>query len=58
MYDRAIIGAGPAGITASIYSARYRLGTLLISPDIGGWAAKAHMIENFPSQVSIFGKEI
>ncbi len=58
MYDIAVIGAGPAGITASIYAARYRLKTLLLSPDIGGWAAKAHKIENFPSRVSVLGKEL
>lgn len=58
MYDVAIIGAGPAGITAAIYAARYRLKTLLISPGIGGWAAKAHKIENFPSHLSIFGKDL
>ncbi len=58
MYDIAIIGAGPAGITAAVYAARYRLKTLLLSPDIGGWAAKAHRIENFPSRVTVFGKEL
>jgi len=58
MYDVAIIGAGPAGLTAAIYAARYRLKTVLISPGIGGWAAKAHKIENFPSHTSIFGKDL
>jgi len=58
MYDIAILGAGPAGITASIYAARYRLKTLLISPEIGGWAAKAHKIENMPSHVSVIGKDL
>ncbi len=58
MYDVAVLGAGPAGITAAIYSARYRLKTLLVSPDIGGWASKAHIIENFPGHVSVLGKEL
>jgi thioredoxin reductase (NADPH) len=58
MYDVAILGGGPAGITAAIYSARYRLNTLLLSPQIGGWASKAHMIENFPSHVSVLGREL
>jgi thioredoxin reductase (NADPH) len=58
MYDVAILGGGPAGITAAIYAARYRLKTLLISPDIGGWVKKAHKIENVPFQVSIIGKEL
>lgn len=58
MYDVAVLGAGPAGITAAIYAARYRLKTLLISPDIGGWAAKANRIENFPGHAAVFGKEL
>jgi thioredoxin reductase (NADPH) len=58
MYDVAVIGAGPAGICASIYAARYRLKTLLLSPDIGGWIAKAHKVENIPGIPSILGKEL
>jgi thioredoxin reductase (NADPH) len=58
MYDVAIIGAGPAGITAAIYAARYRLKTLLVSPEIGGWAAKAYRVENWPGHVAVSGKDI
>jgi thioredoxin reductase (NADPH) len=58
MYDVAILGGGPAGITAAIYAARYRLKTLLVSPDIGGWAAKAYRIENLPGHVAVTGKEL
>jgi len=58
MYDIAILGGGPAGITASIYAARYKLKTVLISPEIGGWSAKAHMIQNMPSHVSVLGKDL
>lgn len=58
MYDIAVLGGGPAGITASIYAARYKLKTLMISPDIGGWSAKAHRIENLPSHVSVIGKDL
>ena len=58
MYDVAILGGGPAGITAAIYAARYRLKTALVSPDIGGWAAKAHKIENMPSHLSVIGKDL
>lgn len=36
MYDLIIIGAGPAGLTASIYAIRKRLNALTISMDIGG----------------------
>jgi thioredoxin reductase (NADPH) len=58
MHDVAIIGAGPAGVTAAIYAARYRLKTILISPEIGGWAAKAYRIENWPGHTSVPGKEL
>ena len=36
IYDLIIIGAGPAGITASIYAARKRLNFMVISKNVGG----------------------
>lgn len=36
MYDLIIIGGGPAGLTAAIYSIRKRLNVLVISKDLGG----------------------
>lgn len=48
-YDVIIIGGGPAGLTAGLYTARARLKTLLlekIAP--GGQAAVAWTIENYP----------
>jgi thioredoxin reductase (NADPH) len=47
-YDVAIIGAGPAGLTAGIYSARSGLKTVIISRDIGGTANSILVIENWP----------
>ena len=47
-YDVAILGAGPAGLTAAIYSVRYGLKTIVISKDIGGVANYADVIENYP----------
>jgi len=58
MYDVAILGGGPAGISAAIYASRYRLKTLIVSPDIGGWAGKAVSVENLPSYTAIPGKEL
>ena len=34
MYEIIIVGGGPAGMAASVYAARKRLKTLLISGDI------------------------
>lgn len=50
-YDVCILGGGPSGLTAAIYSARYGLHTALISKDIGGMANLAHKIENYPGFV-------
>lgn len=48
IYDVIILGAGPAGLTAAIYTTRYGLSTLVISKEVGGMANYAHQIENYP----------
>ncbi|MGM5482235.1 MAG: NAD(P)/FAD-dependent oxidoreductase [Nanobdellota archaeon] len=58
MYDVAILGGGPAGITAAIYCARYKLKTLLLSYNVGGWVNNAYIIENLPFKSSIPGSEL
>ena len=48
-YDVVIIGGGPAGLSAGIYTARARLATLLIErAAIGGQIINAAMVENYP----------
>lgn len=48
-YDVIIIGGGPSGLTAGIYTSRARLKTLLIeSFSIPGQAVTADHIENYP----------
>lgn len=47
MYDLLIIGGGPAGIAASVYAARKRVSTLLVSGDIGGQLNTTMGIENY-----------
>lgn len=47
MYDLIIIGAGPAGMTASVYAARKKLKTLLLTKDIGGQAAWSSDVEKY-----------
>ncbi len=48
-YDVIIIGGGPAGLTAGIYTSRDRLKTLLLEKAIcGGLVATADSIENYP----------
>ena len=59
IYELIIIGGGPAGITAGIYAARYRLKTLMITKDFGGQIAKkAVPIENYPAFKEISGIEL
>jgi thioredoxin reductase (NADPH) len=47
-YDLLILGAGPAGLTAAIYAARYNLKTLVVAKSMGGTANLAGDIENWP----------
>lgn len=58
MYDIIIIGAGPAGITASIYSARKKMKTLVITKNIGGQASLSGNIENYTGYQFITGPEL
>lgn len=47
--DVIIIGAGPAGLTAGMYCARFGLKTLIIEKLLpGGQAIKTYRIENYP----------
>lgn len=58
MLELIIIGAGPAGITASIYAARKRMDFLTIAQDIGGQAALSSDIQNYTGYQYITGTEL
>jgi len=58
IYDMIIIGAGPAGLGASIYTSRYKLDHLVIGSEIGGQVVEASEIENWAGEVSIPGKTL
>ncbi len=48
-YDVIIIGGGPAGLSAAIYTSRDRLDTLLIEKNLtGGMINEAEKVDNFP----------
>lgn len=47
LYDVIIIGAGPAGLSAAIYTIRKLLRTLIISTDVGGQIAWTSDVENY-----------
>ena len=48
-YEVVIIGGGPAGLTAGLYTSRARLNSLLIEKGlVGGQIVNAELIENYP----------
>ncbi len=47
-YNLIIIGAGPAGLAASIYASRYALKHLIIGNIMGGQISETHLIDNYP----------
>jgi len=58
IYDLIIVGAGPAGLSAAIYASKYKLNTLVIGEELGGTAAHAYKVENYPGFKSISGMEL
>ncbi len=49
MYDVIILGAGPAGLTAGLYTGRAKLKTLILeASSIGGNAAWIDQLDNYP----------
>ncbi len=51
VYDVIILGGGPAGLTAAIYTGRYNMKTLVVAKSIGGTANLAGEIENWPGYI-------
>ncbi|MGI9900505.1 thioredoxin-disulfide reductase [Bacillus velezensis] len=59
IYDVIIIGAGPAGMTAAVYTSRANLSTLMIERGIpGGQMANTEDVENYPGFENILGPEL
>lgn len=56
IYDVAIIGGGPAGLTAGLYAGRAGLSTILLEKMFtGGQAATTYSVENYPGFVEPIG---
>lgn len=58
-YDVVIIGGGPAGLTAAVYSGRSGLKTAMLEKEApGGKMIKTHLIENYPGVDKIGGVDL
>ncbi len=58
IYDLIIVGAGPAGITASVYAARKQMEFLVVTEDIGGQTVWSGDIENYTGYQFVTGVEL
>jgi thioredoxin-disulfide reductase len=58
MYDVIIIGSGPAGVAAAIYTVRREMKTLVIGQEVGGQIIWAGEIENYPGFKNITNFEL
>ena len=59
LYDVAVIGSGPAGMTAGIYASRAMLKTIIFEKNAyGGLMALTDKLENWPGEKSIAGYEL
>jgi alkyl hydroperoxide reductase subunit F len=58
VWDVAVVGGGPAGLTAAMYAARKNLSTILIAMDLGGQVGITHLVTNYPGMPVVEGPEL
>lgn len=58
IFDVIIIGGGPAGVAAAIYTARKKMKTLLITESFGGQSVVSSDIQNWIGEIHISGVEL
>ena len=58
VYEVAIIGGGPAAMSAGVYAARKELDVIMIAPEIGGQVNYTASIDNYLGLPGIGGKEL
>ncbi|MBP8644725.1 MAG: FAD-dependent oxidoreductase [Syntrophobacteraceae bacterium] len=58
LYDAIILGAGPAGLSAAIYTIRKALKTLIISKDVGGQLSWTSDVDNYLGFSQVNAREL
>ncbi len=57
IHNLIIIGAGPAGLSASIYASRYGIKHKIVGALLGGQISETHKIDNYPGMEDMSGFE-
>jgi NADH-dependent peroxiredoxin subunit F len=58
IFDLAILGGGPAGLTAAVYASRKQMKTVMLTPDLGGQVLATSGVENYMGYQYINGPEL
>ena len=58
MYEVIILGGGPAGLSAALYSSRYNMKVLLLTDLVGGIITQSIEVENYPGTEKATGMEM
>ena len=58
IYDLAIIGGGPAGVSAGVYAARKKLKSVIITESFGGQSTESMGVQNWIGTIEISGPEL
>lgn len=58
MYHTVIIGLGCAAYTAAVYTARYKLDTLVVGEEEGGMGMSAAEVGNWPGDIDVAGPDL